>query len=151
MSMILRASSASHPLAALFPGFESLSVGFDRQWQALADLTGSVARAAYPPYNIRKHSEDSYSIDLAVAGFRREELSVHTESGILTIRGEHTNTEDDAPAFLHRGIAARSFTQRIALSDQVKVTGAALADGILTIALTVEVPEAARRRDITIA
>ena len=130
------------------------SVGFDHV-NRLFELANRIddAAAAYPPYNIEKHGEDTYRITMAVAGFRPDELDVTVKENslIITGKGAEQPTADEQVTVLHRGIARRAFERRFELADTVKVTGAELNDGLLHIALKREVPEAKKPRQIQIA
>jgi molecular chaperone IbpA len=124
-------------------------VGFDR----LADLLDSAAAdgaAGYPPYNIERTDENAYRVEIAVAGFRPEELSIEVKENLLTVTGRKV-ANDEPRRFLHRGLAERNFERRFQLADYVVVTEAALADGLLSIALKRELPEALKPRRIEIA
>ena len=123
-------------------------VGFDR----LASLleTASVdAAAGYPPYNIERIDENAYRVEIAVAGFRPEELNIEVKENLLTVQGRKA-ANDDQRKFLHRGLAERNFERRFQLADYVVVTEAALADGLLSISLKRELPEALKPRQIEI-
>lgn len=126
------------------------SVGFDR----LASMLNSAHRpeqvGGYPPYNIESRSENSYRITMAVAGFCEDELNISTENNQLTVSGERAEEEAEEGNFLYRGIATRSFERRFNLADHVKVTGAALNNGLLHIELERELPEAIKPKKITI-
>ncbi len=125
-------------------------VGFDR----LADLMDSATKAesqGYPPYNIQHLDEDEYLIELAVAGFGEDDLTVEVQNNVLTISGKIAEKSDaDARRFLHRGIAERAFERRFHLADHVKVSGASLKNGMLSVQLLREIPEAAKPRTIAI-
>ena len=123
-------------------------VGFDR----LADLLDAAtteAATGYPPYNIERVDENAYRIEIAVAGFRPEELSVDVKENLLTVAGRKA-ANDDQRKFLHRGLAERNFERRFQLADYVVVTDANLADGLLSISLKRELPEALKPRSIEI-
>jgi molecular chaperone IbpA len=123
-------------------------VGFDR----LADLLDAAtteAATGYPPYNIERVDENAYRIEIAVAGFRPEELSVDVKENLLTVAGRKA-ANDEARKFLHRGLAERNFERRFQLADYVVVTDANLADGLLSISLKRELPEALKPRSIEI-
>jgi len=126
------------------------SVGFDR----LASMLSSASRLeqgnGYPPYNILSTGENQYQITMAVAGFSDENLNITTEQNTLTVSGESGNDSEDESAYLHRGIANRSFERRFNLADHVKVTGARLENGLLHITLEREIPEAMKPRQIEI-
>lgn len=123
-------------------------VGFDR----LANLleTASVeAATGYPPYNIERTDENAYRIEIAVAGFRPDELDIEVKENLLTVQGRKA-ANDDQRRFLHRGLAERNFERRFQLADYVVVTDANLADGLLSISLKRELPEALKPRRIEI-
>lgn len=124
-------------------------VGFDR----LANLIDQAARyesaPGYPPYNIEKLGEDQFRIEIAVAGFKDEELVIELKDQTLFVSGRKQPVEDGR-TFLHRGIAERSFERRFQLADHVLVTDAALENGLLVIKLVRELPEASKPRRIAI-
>ena len=125
------------------------SIGFDR----LASVLDSALRTdntatGYPPYNIEVLDEDRYAITLAVAGFDRSELDIQVERGVLSVRGQKADEQERR--YLHKGIAYRAFERRFDLADHVEVTGADLTNGLLTIRLVREVPEAMKPRTIAI-
>jgi molecular chaperone IbpA len=123
-------------------------VGFDR----VADLLQTAAADAasgYPPYNIERVDENAYRVEIAVAGFKPEELNIEVKENLLTVQGRKA-ANDDARRYLHRGLAERNFERRFQLADYVVVTEAKLADGLLSIALKRELPEALKPRRIDI-
>lgn len=124
-------------------------VGFDRLAQLLESASVDQA-AGYPPYNIERTDESAYRIEIAVAGFRPEELNIEVKENLLTVQGRKAANEADR-RFLHRGLAERDFERRFQLADYVVVTEARLADGLLSIALRRELPEALKPRRIEIA
>ncbi len=121
------------------------AIGFDR----LASLLEQRAEPSYPPYNIELVSEDKYRIVMAIAGFTRDEVEIVSERDTLTVTGRKQKDETQR-TYLHRGIAARDFEQRFQLANHVKVTTAAFENGMLTIDLVREVPEAHKPRKIEI-
>ncbi|WP_039913093.1 Hsp20 family protein [Cellvibrio mixtus] len=126
------------------------TIGFDRLG-ALLDtaLRADQASAGYPPYNIEATGENRYGITLAVAGFEENELDIQTERGVLTVRGKKTD-EGKERRYLHQGIATRAFERKFSLADHVEVTGAQLNNGLLTISLVKEIPEAMKPKSIAI-
>jgi molecular chaperone IbpA len=125
------------------------SIGFDR----LASVLDSALRTdnvapGYPPYNIEVLDEDRYAITLAVAGFERSELDIQVEKGVLSVRGQKADEQERR--YLHKGIAYRAFERKFDLADHVEVTGADLTNGLLTIRLNREIPEAMKPRTIAI-
>ena len=126
------------------------TVGFDRLFSLLDQVSGVDASAPYPPYNIERTGENAYRISVAVAGFAESELSIEVREQALTIRGDKAETPKTGGDILHRGIAARAFERRFQLADHVQVTGAALENGLLHVELVREVPEAKKPRLIPI-
>ena len=134
----------------LSPLFRS-TVGFDH----LSRLIDAASRVdeqtvAYPPYNIEKLGEDSYRITMAVAGFGADDLTITSQNHSLVVKGATKKEEGTAATYLHRGIAGRAFERRFDLADHIRVTGAALENGLLHVDLTREVPEALKPRTISI-
>ena len=125
------------------------SIGFDRIFDMLENAARAQAVDNWPPYDTLKLSEDRYRITMAVAGFNRDELDISVQPNLLVVTGERKNGEQ-AGEYLYRGIASRAFTRRFELADHVKVTGANLADGLLTIELEREIPDSMRPRRIAI-
>jgi molecular chaperone IbpA len=131
------------PLLRTAIGFERLA----RQAEAAARFEDA---SAYPPYNIETAGEDHYRITLAVAGFTSGELEIETRDNQLAVTGHKAEKEGESSQYLHKGIASRGFTRRFSLADHVRVSGANLADGLLTIDLVREIPEAKKPRRIDI-
>jgi molecular chaperone IbpA len=124
-------------------------VGFDRLAALLDSAAAQDSAAGYPPYNIERTDENTYRIEIAVAGFRPEELGVEVKENLLTVTGRKA-ANDDSRRFLHRGLAERNFERRFQLADYVVVTDADLADGLLSISLKRELPEALKPRTVAI-
>ncbi len=125
------------------------SIGFDRLGSLLnSALAYDNAASGYPPYNIEAIDENQYAITLAVAGFDREDLDIQVEKSVLTVRGKKEDKADRN--FLYQGIATRAFERKFSLADHVEVTSADLSNGLLTIRLVKEVPEAMKPRTIAI-
>jgi molecular chaperone IbpA len=125
------------------------TVGFDRLFDMLDQANRVESMTNFPPYNIERVSEDEYRITMAVAGFSADEIEMVHHENRLTFKG-HKKEQEEAH-YLHRGIATRSFTQTFNVADHVKVTGARLDNGLLTVELKREVPEALRPRRIQIS
>jgi molecular chaperone IbpA len=123
-------------------------VGFDRLAALLETATADGA-GGYPPYNIERTDENAYRVEIAVAGFRPEDLSIEVKENLLTVQGRKT-ANDDQRRYLHRGLAERNFERKFQLADYVVVTEANLADGLLSIALKRELPEALKPRQVEI-
>ena len=126
------------------------AVGFDH----LAGLLESAARTGeaggWPPYNIETTGENAYRIEIAVAGFKPDELTLEVKENLLTVTGRKTANDDAARTYLHRGLAERDFERRFQLADYVVVTEANLDNGLLAIGLKRELPEALKPRRIEI-
>jgi molecular chaperone IbpA len=133
----------------LSPLYRTL-VGFDRINTLLDQAMRQDAAPGYPPFNIEQVSDDAFRIELAVAGFREEDLDIEFRQNTLTVAGRRGPTEE-ARKYLHRGIAERNFERRFSLADHVRVDGARLENGLLTIELVRELPEAMKPRRISIA
>ena len=129
------------------------TVGFDRIGSMLDQLmSGDTPAPSYPPYNIEKTGEDAYRISIAVAGFGEGDLYIEVKDQGLTVTAKKREVaEGKQPQYLHRGIAERGFERRFQLADHMKVTGAALENGLLHIDLVREVPEALKPRTVAIA
>ena len=123
-------------------------VGFDRLADLLDAATTETANG-YPPYNIERTAENAYRIEIAVAGFKPEDLNIEVKENLLTVQGRKV-ANDEAKRYLHRGLAERNFERRFQLADYVVVTDAGLADGLLSISLKRELPEALKPRRIEI-
>jgi len=125
------------------------TIGFDRLFDMLEASARHNGGDNYPPFNLERTAEDHYRITLAVAGFRRDEIEIVGQQNLLTVKGKK-DKEGDQSAYLHLGIATRSFERRFELADFVRVEDARLNDGLLTIDLVREVPEALRPQTIAI-
>ena len=124
------------------------SIGFDRLASLLDNALRTDVAPGYPPYNIEMLGENRYSITLAVAGFEQSELDITVEKGVLTVRGKKGKEEERH--YLHQGIANRAFERKFNLADYVEVNGANLNNGLLTISLVKEIPEAMKPKTIAI-
>lgn len=131
------------------PLFRS-TVGFDRVFQLLDTVSNESAGSGYPPYNIEKSGENGYRITLAVAGFTDKDIEVVQQENALRVAGKIADRDANG-SYLHRGIATRAFDRRFELADHVRVTGAALENGLLHIDLVREVPEEKKPRVVPIA
>ncbi|MEO0328974.1 MAG: Hsp20 family protein [Pseudomonadota bacterium] len=131
------------------PLFRS-TVGFDRLFSLLDDMSKGENTQSYPPYNIERTGEDDYRITMAVAGFTEDEISIEAKQNALTVTAEKSEDEEGQNEVLFRGIAARSFERRFQLADHVEVNGAALENGLLHIDLRREIPEAMKPRKVSI-
>lgn len=130
------------------PMYRSI-VGFDRLAALLDAAAKTDSAGGYPPYNIESVGENAYRVEIAVAGFRSDELTLEARENVLTVSGRKADN-DTGRRFLHQGLAARNFDRRFQLADYVVVSGAQLADGLLTIDLRRELPESLKPRQIPI-
>ena len=124
-------------------------IGFDRIYDMLDTASRVQPLENWPPYDIVKEGEDSYRIVMAVAGFEQDELMLTDRPNLLVVSGAKKDNGQDR-VYLHKGIAAREFERRFELADHVKVARASLTNGLLTIELQREVPEALKPRRIEI-
>jgi molecular chaperone IbpA len=125
------------------------TIGFDRMFELFEEmLRAPESDSSYPPYNIRMTGEDSYSLEIAVAGFTPEALAITVEQNLLIVTGNQSGEESGR--YLHQGIPVGTFERRFHLAEFIKVAGASLDDGILKIDLVREVPEAMKPRKIPI-
>lgn len=125
------------------------SIGYDRLASLLDNMFHDTGTPGYPPYDIEVVDDNQYAISLAVAGFTENELNIEVERGVLTVRGEKP-ADDKQRHYLYQGIAARSFERKFNLAEYVKVTSAKLSNGLLTIGLKREIPEAMKPKRIAI-
>jgi molecular chaperone IbpA len=126
------------------------SIGFDRMLDTLETASRLTSADNWPPYDIVKTGEDDYHISMAVAGFTEDDLTITHEQNMLRVTGQKIGDEEDNRQYLHRGIARRAFERRFELADHVKVVGASLVNGLLTIELKREVPEEMKPRRIAV-
>ena len=130
---------------ALFDNFNvnqltPYAVGFDRVFDRLVDYTNNnMNSTGFPPYNIKKVGDYGYEIELALAGFGKDDIEVEVANGVLTIRSVKNNSDESE--VLHRGISYRKFNRKYTLADDIIVTGAKLENGLLLIGLEQVVPE----------
>ena len=137
---------------SLFDNFNQLTpyaVGFDRQFNRLNDyIKHQHQSTGFPPYNIQKVKDFEYEIEMALAGFSKEDIEVEVADGVLTVRSVKENEEDDNN--LYRGISYRKFNRKFTLADDIIVTNAKLQDGLLNISLERVVPEEKKPRLIDV-
>jgi len=126
------------------------TVGFDRLASMLDSVHQNNHSTGYPPYNIEATDDNEYAITIAVAGFEESELDIQTERGVLTVRGEKAKDEKKDRNYLYQGIATRTFERKFQLADHVEVVNADLQNGMLTISLVKEIPEAMKPKRISI-
>jgi molecular chaperone IbpA len=133
-----------------FAPFRRSTVGFDRLFDMLENSSGQ-SQENYPPFDLIKKGENDYCIQLAVAGFKPDEIDITAQQNVLLVTGRKSDESDEKSGdFIYRGIANRSFERRFALADHIQVKGADLHDGMLSIELVREIPEAMKPRKIDI-
>jgi molecular chaperone IbpA len=130
----------------LFPQFNRWAIGFDPLFDTFRTVASTAKTSGYPPYNIYKN-EDQWVLELAVAGFSKEDIKISVKELTLTVEGELEPSENQP---IHKGIATRDFTQDFALAEHVVVKGAELKDGLLRITLEQELPEEKKPKVIEI-
>lgn len=123
-------------------------IGFDHIWNDISRLSEMSDNKLYPPHNVVKQDETHFSVELALAGYSKEDLTVEVKDGILVVTGG--KNEEAEREYLHRGISAKKFTRTFRLSEHVVVDGADFKDGLLVIDLRVEIPEEKRPRIVQI-
>jgi len=131
-----------------FSPYRRSSVGFDRLFDMLENSAVGQNGENYPPFDLIRIDDNSYRIELAVAGFARDNIDITAQQNVLIIRGERP--DDKGADYVHRGIANRSFERRFALADHIQVRGADMKDGMLAVDLVREIPEAMKPRRIEI-
>lgn len=136
-----------------FKDFDKVFVGFDEQFNRMAkihdDLTKNIPN--YPPYNIKKTGENTYAIEIAVAGFAKQDIEIELKEGSLIVRGTAgSDNADNAESFLYKGIANRAFTRTFALNDQIEVKDAELLNGMLKVFLERIIPEHKKPKKVEI-
>ena len=144
-------NSISNELRFDLPALHRMTVGFDRlfdemmgrQWQNSV----TTSNQGYPPYNVERLADDAYRITLAVEGFGEQDITVTVEDGTLSVVGQIKDKDEDEN-MLHRGIAQRQFSRSFRLADYVEVEKAQLKDGMLTLDLVRNVPEAMKPKVI---
>lgn len=137
----------------IWDDFNRQFIGFDAVRKELERANGTAfpgnKPTTYPPYNIRKLGDNKYQIEIAVAGFAKQDIEIDLEDDKLTITGK--TTEDKEDNFIFRGIAARAFTRQFTLNDQVVVKNATMVNGILKVALEHLIPDSKKPRKVQIA
>ena len=123
------------------------AVGFDRTFDALSLLADSKSQTTnYPPYNIRKVSDEQYTIELAVAGFEEKDIEIEAEEDNLIIKGKRPSKATEG--LVHQGLASRDFERKFVLSEDMVIKGAALSNGMLYVGLERIIPDHKKPRKI---
>ena len=121
----------------IFGQFRPFAIGFDRYFEDLERMS-NISQTNYPPYNVVKEDDEHFSVELAVAGFSKKDVSITKEKNVLVIEGK---VEDESKDFVHKGLASRAFKRSFTLADDVEISGASLKDGILVVSLERIIPE----------
>lgn len=132
------------------PSIHKFGIGFDSMFDELMRSHDLQSNTSYPPYNVVKHNENSFSIELAVAGFKEGDIEVVLEKNQLSVKGNKAKTISDLVVYLVHGISSRSFERTFTLAEHVSVSGAATEAGILTISLERVIPEESKPKSIAI-
>ena len=134
-----------------FAPFRRSTVGFDRLFDMLENNTFGQGQENYPPFDLIKLGDNEYRIELAVAGFKPDEIDITAQQNVLIVSGrKNEESEQKGSDYIYRGIATRSFERRFALADHIQVRGADMKDGMLAIELVREIPEAMKPKKINI-
>ena len=134
-----------------FKDFDKFFVGFDDQINRMQKMHDDITKNIpnYPPYNIRKTGDNTYTIEMAVAGFGQSEIDIEIDGGKLIVRGNVSN-DNETNDYLFKGIASRAFTRAFAIDDQIEVKDAELFNGMLKIALERLVPEEKKPKKVPV-
>lgn len=125
-------------------------IGFDTMFDQMERRFANSVSNNYPPHNILRLGDNDYAIQLAVTGFAKSEISVTVEDNVLVVKGESMNTDYAPEQYLHRGLATRDFSKEFPLAEHIEVSGAEIANGMLTVKLIRNVPESAKPKVIDI-
>jgi len=141
---------------SIFNALRPFSIGFDDMFDQFENMLGNgglTMQSNYPPYNIRKTEKDNYAIEVALAGFNKNDVEVELEDNLLTVRTKQTNKADeksDNGEIIHKGISQRQFARSFTIAEDVKINGAELKDGLLTVSCERIVPEYKKKKLIEI-
>ena len=141
---------------SIFNSLRPFSIGFDDMFDQFENMLGNGGlsmQSNYPPYNIRRTGQDKYSIEVALAGFSKNDVEVEFEDNLLTVRTKQVDkseNKNDDGEIIHKGISQRHIARSFTIADDVKVNGAQLKDGLLTIACERIIPEHKKRKLIEI-
>lgn len=136
----------------LFKDFDRLYVGFDDTYNRMAKIHDDITKNVpnYPPYNIKKTGDNTYVVEIAVAGFPQQDIDIELNDGKLTVKGNVNQNEKQDESFLFKGISNRAFTRSFVLDDQIEVQDAEMFNGMLTIFLERIIPEHKKPKKIEI-
>lgn len=135
----------------VFKDFDKVFIGFDDTYNRFAKMHDDIAKSIpnYPPYNIRKTADNKYSIEIAVAGFAKQDIDIEIEGGKLIVKG-NVAQENESNNYLFKGIANRAFTRTFALDDQIEVKDAEIFNGMLKIFLERIIPDHKKPKKIEV-
>lgn len=145
-----------HRVPSIFNNLRPLTIGFDNvfdHFESLFDEDLKIPSYNYPPYDIKKVGEDKYNIEVALAGFNKNDIEVVSKENTLTVKSKKEETSDDKDKkgeVLHKGISKRYFERSWTIAEDVKVNGAELKDGLLTVSLERIIPEEKKAKTIDI-
>lgn len=133
------------------PSIHKFGVGFDQLFDELGRTFANSSNSTnYPPYNVLKHDEDNYELQIAVSGFDKENITVEIDQNLLTIKGRQSNVDAEGIEYLHRGLATRDFTRTFPLAQHLEVGEGRIKNGILSIDIKRVIPEALKPRLVKI-
>ena len=141
---------------SIFNSLKPFSIGFDDMFDQFESMLGNghlTMQSNYPPYNIRKTGKDTYAIEVALAGFSKDDVEIEFEDNLLTVKTRQVNKPEDKNTegeIIHKGISQRQFARSFTIADDVKVGEAQLKDGLLTISCEKIVPEHKKKKLIKI-
>ena len=140
---------------SIFNSLRPFSIGFDDMFDQFENMLGNGGlsmQSNYPPYNIRRTAKDNYSIEVALAGFNKKDVEVEFEDNLLTVRTKQIDRSEktDDGEIIHKGISQRQFARSFTIADDVKINGAELKDGLLTIACERIIPDHKKKKLIEI-
>ena len=141
---------------SIFNSLRPFSIGFDDMFDQFENMLGNGGlsmQSNYPPYNIRRTGQDKYSIEVALAGFSKNDVEVEFEDNLLTVRTKQVDkseNKNDYGEIIHKGISQRQFARSFTIADDVKINGAQLKDGLFTIACERIIPEHKKKKLIEI-
>ena len=140
---------------SIFNSLRPFSIGFDDMFDQFESMLGNggLVQNNYPPYNIRKVGNEKYAIELAIAGFNKNDVEIEYEDKLLTVKTKKVQktVEKDSNEMIHRGISQRSFSRSFTIADDVEVKRADLKDGLLTISCEKIIPEQKKKKLIPIS
>ena len=123
-------------------------IGFDQFFDNFEQRFANQINNSYPPYNILKHDDDTYEIQVAVTGFEKDEVTVEIDQNNLIVKGNKKEVDIKEPTYIHRGLATRDFTRSWQLGEHIEVNEGRIKNGVLTIGLKRIVPEALKPRTL---